>query len=249
MKDLFSKQAEEYAKYRPVYPQELYNFIFGHVTRFDLAWDCGTGNGQAAVALAGQFKRVIATDMSGNQIRFAKIQPNITYQVCPAEKTPFPSSSFDLVTVAQALHWFDFDHFYPELKRVLKPEGIFAAWSYGLARVDPKVDKVIDYLHYDILKLYWDPRRLLVDENYQTIPFPLSKFNTPVFFIEALWTFEYYVNYISKTWSAVQTYLEKNGSNPMDLIKEDIKKAWGNIQSSKIITWPVALLLGSQSRA
>ena len=109
MKDLFSQQAAEYAKYRPNYPQNLYDFIFKHVKSFGSAWDCGTGNGQAAAALAKKFKHVVATDLSENQIRHADLKPNITYIVCRAEKTAFQNQSFDLVTVAQALHWFDFD--------------------------------------------------------------------------------------------------------------------------------------------
>jgi ubiquinone/menaquinone biosynthesis C-methylase UbiE len=163
MKDLFSQQAAEYAKYRPTYPHALYKCIFSHVHHFDCAWDCGTGNGQAAVALAKKFKQVIATDVSETQILHAQSRTNIIYQVCPAEKTPFSSHSFDLVTVAQALHWFDFDLFYPELKRVLKPHGLFAAWSYGLARVDPQVDRVIDFFYDQLLAPYWDPRRRLID--------------------------------------------------------------------------------------
>lgn len=244
MKDLFSKQAADYAKYRPHYPQALYDCVFSHVRHFDCAWDCGTGNGQAALALAKKFKLVMATDVSEAQIRHAETKPNIVYEVCPAEKTPFADHSFDLATVAQALHWFDFDAFYPELRRVLKPNGIFAAWSYGLLRVDPAIDQIIDYFYNDILAPYWDPRRKLIDEQYKTIPFPLKKFEVPSFAIELDWTLEQYVQYISKTWSAVQSYVEKQGTNPADLIQDGLEKAWGNSRERKKVTWPIHLLAG-----
>ncbi len=244
MKDLFSKQAAEYAKYRPTYPQALYDCIFSHVRHFDCAWDCGTGNGQAAIALAKKFKTVIATDLSETQIRHAQPRPNITYQMCPAEKTPFASHYFDLVTVAQALHWFDFDRFYAELKRVLKPQGLFAAWSYGLARVNPRVDGVINPFYNQLLAPYWDSRRRLIDEKYETIPFPFKKIDVPSFSIELDWPLEHYRNYIAKTWSAVQTYMNKHGSNPMDLIQGELESAWGDPNQVKRITWPIYLLLG-----
>ena len=187
---------------------------------------------------------MFATDLSENQIRHANIKPHITYQVCPAEKTPFPNQSFDLVTVAQALHWFDFDRFYPELHRVLKPEGIFAAWSYGLASVNPTIDPIINYFYEEILGPYWDKRRSLIDDKYQTIPFPLKKHATPSFKIHAEWTLEQYVNYIAKTWSSVQTYVQQHGSNPVDLIIVNLKATWGPT-NRRIITWPIYLLLGS----
>lgn len=245
MRDLFSKQAADYAKYRPVYPKALYDCIFSHVQNFDAAWDCATGNGQAAVALSSKFQHVYATDISKNQIQHAEIRPNIIYRVCPAEKTHFQDDSFDLVTVAQALHWFDFNQFYPELKRVLKPEGLFAAWSYGLAKVSPTIDSLVDHLYNELLKAYWDSRRTLIDEEYRTIPFPLNKIKAPHLFIELEWTFEHFVLYL-KTWSPVQTYIDHHGSNPVDLILSSLEKAWGEMPRRKI-TWPLYLLMGQFS--
>lgn len=244
MKDLFSKQAADYAKYRPAYPQALYDAIFRHVQHFDLAWDSATGNGQAAKALAKKFRQVIATDMSAQQIQHAEPEVNITYRVCPAEKTPFQDHSFDLVTVAQALHWFDFDAFYKELERVLKPDGLFAAWSYGVARVSPEIDPVVDYLYNDLLGPCWDGRRILIDEEYRTIPFPLKHIEAPLLSIELEWTLEHFILYFAKTWSSVQTYVDQKGSNPVDLIVPDLKKAWQGVSSRKI-RWPLYLLMGT----
>lgn len=242
-KDLFSQQSEEYAKYRPVYPQSLYQAIYSHVVRFDRAWDCATGNGQAAVELVKKFKHVDATDLSANQIKYAKRHSNITYEVCQAEKTSFPSNSFDLVTVAQALHWFDFEQFYPELKRVLRDDGLFAAWTYDLCEINPQVDLVLDWLYNDILRDYWDSRRRLIDEKYETLPFPLNRISTAPLKMQSQWTFDHFIHYL-ETWSAVQSYKEHEGSTPLELVVKDIKAAWGGPKQIQTVTWPIYLLLG-----
>lgn len=103
-KDIFSKQANSYAKYRPLYPEELFDHILQFVTERNCVWDCATGNGQAAIALAPHFKQVIATDISEKQLSLAKRYENIQYQFAAAEHTNFPDNSFDLITVAQAYH-------------------------------------------------------------------------------------------------------------------------------------------------
>lgn len=243
MKDLFSNQAADYAKYRPTYPQALYDNIYSHVKRFDMAWDSATGNGQAAAALAAKFSKVMATDLSEKQLLQAEFKPNITYTVCLAEKTPFPQHCFDLVTVAQALHWFDFPLFYPELRRVLKPEGIFAAWSYGLPQVTPSVDSVVEHLYQERLLPYWDERRRFIDEEYKTIPFPLKKLAVPELAIELEWTRAHFVNYLGKTWSAVKTCEQKTGINPVGEILPEFESAWGE-DRPRTILWPIYLLLG-----
>lgn len=244
MKDLFSNQAAEYSKYRPTYPQELFDFIFSHVQQFNTAWDCATGNGQTAVVLAEKFKQVVATDQSTAQLKYAPERSNITYSACSAEKTNFADKSFDLVTVSQALHWFDFDPFYLELKRVLKPTGIFAAWCYSLMKIDSEIDPIIKDFYSRILGPYWDERRELVNKNYQTIPFPLSKIKTPPFKITREWTLDELINYFT-TWSSVQTYIQKNGSNPTDLMLANLHRVWRNPSEPKTMTWPVFMLLGS----
>ncbi len=247
MKDLFSTQASDYAKYRPHYPQSLYDYIFKHVENFDYAWDCATGNGQAASVLANHFKHVAATDLSENQINHAIQQPNIDYKTCIAEKTPFEDNSFDLVTVAQALHWFDYDRFYPELKRVLKPKGIFAAWGYDLCRINNSIDKVLDQLYCEVLSNYWDPRRKLVDQHYNTIPFPLTKIATPLFEIQVEYDFNSFINMPLKTWSSVQTYIQQHNENPVDALLDDFKTSWGDTSKTKTARYPVFLLLGKNN--
>ena len=92
MKDLFSQHAEQYRKFRPTYPKEIYPFIAGQVPLHEAAWDCGTGNGQVALNLCDYFDQVYATDISENQLKHADRKNNLVYSVAPAEKTSFPDS-------------------------------------------------------------------------------------------------------------------------------------------------------------
>jgi ubiquinone/menaquinone biosynthesis C-methylase UbiE len=127
MKDNFSIQSASYAAYRPSYPVELYNFLLPLVATKKNAWDCGTGNGQVAKVLSGYFVNVYATDISGQQINHAVKKNNIFYSVGEAEKACFGNDMFDMITVAQAIHWFDLDAFYKEVKRTLKPGGLLVS--------------------------------------------------------------------------------------------------------------------------
>jgi len=241
MKDNFSKQSDLYAKYRPGYPQALYDCIINHVENKEAAWDCGTGNGQAAKELSKAFMKVFATDISQKQIDKAVQSDNIFYSVQPAEQTNFPDNSFDLVTVAQALHWFRFDEFYNEVRRVTKPGGIFASWTYSLLRITGEINALVEDHHYNTLHGYWDDERKYVDEEYRSIPFPFSKITPPVFSIEYDWTIEELEGYLN-TWSGLQKFITKNNYNPVDDLIHRIKSNWKQEQMK--IIFPVHLLLG-----
>jgi len=245
MKDNFSKQSAGYARYRPVYPQELYDFILNNVIAKRVAWDCGTGNGQAAKELAKVFDRVYATDISQNQIDNATPVENIFYSVQAAEHTNFPADSFDLVTVAQALHWFQFDDFYKELKRVSKPDAVFAAWTYSLVRISKEIDALIEQHHFTTLDGYWDDERKYVDAEYKSIPFPFTKIITPDFFITYEWTAGELEGYLN-TWSGLQNFITANGHNPVDELMIRIKSFW--LKEKMKITFPVHLLMGRKER-
>jgi ubiquinone/menaquinone biosynthesis C-methylase UbiE len=240
MKDNFSSQSAIYAKYRPSYPQALYDFILSFVTNKEAAWDCGTGNGQAAKELSKSFAKVFATDISQKQVDKAVQADNIFYSVQPAEKTNFPGNIFDLVTVAQALHWFRFDEFYKEVIRVTKPGGIFAGWTYSLLRITGEINELIEDHHYNTLDSYWDDERKYVDEEYRNIPFPFTKMDVPAFTIEYSWTIEELEGYLN-TWSALQKFMEKNNYNPVDDLLQRIKPQWK--QEKMKVTFPVHLLL------
>jgi SAM-dependent methyltransferase len=226
MKDNFSIRADKYAQFRPNYPDALFDFLYGLVPSKGTAWDCGTGNGQIAQRLANSFEKVYATDISRQQLDNAVLLPNILYSLQPAEKTDFSHHSFDLITVAQAIHWFDFDAFYAEARRTLKPRGILAVIGYNLPRFTPAIDAVISAFYRDVVGPYWDKERRYIDEQYRTIPFPYADLPAPSFTIDVQWTFDHLIGYI-ETWSAVKHYQKQQGNNPVALLEPRLKEAWG----------------------
>lgn len=240
----FGTYSSKYRQFRPDYPQSLYQFLNSLVEEHHLAWDCGAGNGQAAVQLAQYFKRVLASDLQFEQLKAAPICPNILYCQSTAEKAPVQDHVIDLITIAQALHWFDLNLFYNEVNRVLKPNGLIAAWCYSLGQVDENVNKVILKLYKDILgDQYWPIQRRFIEESYQTIPFPFTKLKSPEFFIEKTVDFTQLMGYL-QTWSAVKEYEKQNKENPIELIQSDLEKAFGDLTQAKIIRWPIHLLIG-----
>lgn len=241
MKDNFSVQSAGYAQYRPTYPTELYDFLLSLVTNQETAWDCATGNGQVATALAEHFNHVLATDISQNQLSHAVQKENITYLLESSDKSSFADDTFDLITVAQAIHWFDFDAFYSEVKRTLKPFGIIAVFGYGVMKIDEKVDSVIHKLYKTILGQYWDDERSYIDQGYQTLPFPFQELPVPDLSIKTLWNFEQLTGYLN-TWSAVQHFQKANGSNPLEEVIAELHLAWG--EGNKDITFPILLKVG-----
>jgi ubiquinone/menaquinone biosynthesis C-methylase UbiE len=220
----------------------------------NLAWDCATGNGQVAVFLSEYFEQVIASDASKEQIENAQPRNNIRYEVFPAERTTLANNSVDLITIAQALHWFDLDEFYKEAKRVLKKNdngrgsgggGVIAAWAYGLHSISPEIDNITHLLYEDILGSYWPKERKIVENKYQDVPFPFQKIDTPVFQIELDWTLSELVGYLY-TWSSVQKFIEKNNSDPVKQIYDDLAAAWGgkNTWHKRRVVWPIYMRVG-----
>jgi SAM-dependent methyltransferase len=240
MKDNFSKQAAVYAQFRPTYPPELFNYIVSFVKEKNEAWDCGTGNGQSAKELSKYFTKVIATDISQKQIDNSHKEENIFYSIAPAEQTTIADNSIDLVTVSQALHWFKFDQFYKEVKRVGKPGGIIAVWSYSLLRISPQIDSIIEDYHYKTLDGFWEEERKYVDDNYATIPF--ERIEAPQTEIKVSWSLPQLEGYFN-TWSALQKYLSVNEQSPVDNLMEQIRPLWGEHEERTII-FPVHLKMG-----
>lgn len=223
MKDNFSAQSSLYATFRPTYPRELYDFLLLLTNTKQMAWDCGSGNGQVARELSKYFDKVFATDISEQQLKQAYKSDNIFYSLSPAEKTSFASDSFDLITVAQAIHWFNFDAFYGEVKRTIKPGGILAVIGYGLFTMNEATDKVVNYFYEHIINDYWDAERKYIDEHYTTIPFPFQEIKSPEVFIQFEWTLEQLTGYLN-TWSAVQHYIKAHNTNPVDIIYPELQK-------------------------
>lgn len=224
MKDRFSAQAKQYAFFRPQYPQELYAFIFRHVKAFDLAWDAGTGNGQAAAVIATSFNRVLATDISKNQLDNATRLDNVDY-VEAGETTNLLAKSVDLITIAQAIHWFDRERFYNEVKRVAKPGAIIALWGYGLLSVGSEIDHLIHEFYAKVVGPYWDSERKLIDEAYHTLAFPFREIPNSGFQFNAVWSIDHLDGYLS-TWSSVQRYIRENGHSPVPEWVEKIRAHW-----------------------
>lgn len=242
-KDHFSNHAVDYSRYRPGYPAGLFAFLAAQAPDTQTAWDCGTGNGQAALTLADHFTLVHASDASAEQITQAVPHPRIHYSVAPAEHSGLPAAGIALITVAQALHWFDLDAFYREAQRVLKPNGVLAAWAYGMNRVNPAVDTVTHHLYADITAPCWPPERRHIDAMYADLPFPFPCLPTPAFTMAAAWTLDEYCGYLH-TWSGVQRYQKVHGEDPLCLIEAELAAAWGEPHVRQTITWPLAVLLG-----
>lgn len=222
MKDNFSSNSENYAQFRPSYPDEVFAFLQTILPGSELVWDCATGNGQLAQKLVDLFDRVEATDLSENQLKHAVSHPKIHYSCQLAEQTDFPDAAFDCVTVGQAIHWFDFEKFYREVGRVLKPNGLLVVLGYGNIQTEQEaVQQWINHLYRGILKDSWDSERVYIDENYQTIPFPFAEIEVPEFTIRDSWNREQLLGYVN-TWSAVKHYENQNQHNPVDRILNEL---------------------------
>ena len=245
-KDHFSKQAAGYAKFRPRYPQKLFDYLASIAPSRQVAWDCGTGNGQAAVGLASVFDRVIATDASEKQIANAQSHERVDYRVAPAENSGIESETLDLIMVAQALHWLDLDRFYAEARRVLKPDGVLAASAYNLLRIEPAIDEIANRYYYEVVGSFWPPERQLV-ERFADLPFPFDKIDAPKFEMTAQWSLEQLLGYL-RTWSSTQRFIAAKGTDPLDQITNDLRSAWGNSQRTRSIIWPLVVRIGRKPR-
>jgi SAM-dependent methyltransferase len=242
-KDHFSTQSKGYSKFRPAYPQELYSYLSGLCTGHGLVWDCATGTGQAARGLSAFFDHIIATDGSRQQIAKAEGAENITFRVVTAEESGLAMSSADLVTVAQALHWFAHDDFFQEAKRVLKPGGILAVWTYSLLTINEDIDLLVRRLYTDIVGEYWPPERALVDEKYRSIDFPFQEITAPDFNMTASWRLDDLVGYLS-TWSAVVRYKADKGRDPIEQIRSELSAVWGDDIDERPVNWPLSFRIG-----
>jgi len=242
LKDNFSSIAHQYARYRPSYPSDLIDFVVSKTASRERAWDCATGNGQVAQLLSGWFKYLEATDISARQIGRAKPSVNIHYRVSMAEKTSFPSDFFDLITVAQALHWFSPDDFFKEARRLLKPNGSLAVWGYGLSRVTDEIDAIRQEFYTHVVGKYWDPERVHVETEYSGIGMPIPRVRSKEFEMKMNWTLPQYLGYL-RTWSAVRHYIHSTGEDPVTGIEATLKEHWKNSLILKV-RFPVFLYMG-----
>ena len=236
-KDHFSGHAASYAAARPTYPAELFSFLASQCSRRRCAWDCATGNGQAAHSLSTHFERVLATDASAAQIDAAAACDRVEYRVAAAEASGLGSGTADLVTVAQALHWFDIDSFFAEAARVLRADGLLAYWCYGLCEITPECDGIVGEA-YRFVDEYWPAERTIVDAAYADIEPPGRTLATPELHMQAEWTAEQMLDYIA-TWSANERYRKATGEDPLQRFAMRLRRAWGG--GPRRVRWPVHL--------
>ncbi len=241
--DHFSQQSQLYAKYRPQYPAEIYAYLASLAPGRSLAWDCGTGNGQAALGLAMYFDNVHATDASAEQTSLAYPHEKVAYHVEPAEHVSLADSSVDLVTVAVAIHWFNFDEFYREVKRVLKPNGILAAWTYNSVEISTEIDSLIWHYYSDIVGEYWPERIRYLEQRYETIPFPFEEITPPSFAMEISWNLIQLAGFLD-SWSATQRYKSQKGRHPLEEIWQQLLAAWGDERETRLVRWPLHFRIG-----
>ena len=222
----FNRQSEGYLSYRPDYPDALFDFLVTLVPKNASVWDCGTGNDQAAQALASRFSQICATDINLSPLTVGSKSNTVNYMCCLAEKSCFADNSFHLITVAQALHWFNLPDFYNEVRRVGGTSSVFASWCYSLCSINPSIDHLVSKLYTEILgDKFWPKERRYIDEKYQTISFPFEKFATPTFTIDKTFSFSMFLGYLN-TWSAVKEYQDRMGANPINIISKELEEAW-----------------------
>jgi len=242
-RDYFSTQAKEYAKSRPRYPGEMFDYLASLAPSNKLAWDCGTGNGQAALALADRFQRVIATDASAAQIESAFSHERIEYRVEPSEKTSILSNSVDLITVGTAVHWFDFAPFYAEVRRVGRQNGILAVWTYYFPVIEPEIDRWLEHFYWDTLSGFWPERIHYLEERYETLPFPLEEIEHPEFEMKATWALNNMIGFLA-SWSAVRKLVEAQGESAFDEPIKELERIWKSGTKERQIRWPLHFRIG-----
>jgi len=241
-KNYFSNNSSDYRQFRPSYPEELFYHLAHISPHHECAWDCATGTGQSAIYLAKYFQKVMATDASENQIRVAQQAKNVEYSVASAEHSGLADNSVNLITVAQALHWFNLVAFTKEVARILVDQGILAVWTYNVLKINDEIDRLVHYLYSELLDSYWPPERRIVESGYQDIHFPFTELEAPDFEMSEHWSLEQLLGYLN-TWSAVKRFEAETSSNPVDKIASQIASAWGDASHIRKITWPLVLRL------
>ncbi len=244
-RDHFSGVAAGYARYRPDYPAELFDWLAGAVPRRELALDCACGSGQATRSLASRFDRVVATDASLNQLASAFPIGNVAWCAAAAEAVPLAAGTVDLVTVGQALHWFDLDAFADEVRRALVPGGVVAAWTYGLPQADDdEIGAVVSRFINETMWPYWPPETVHVIDGYASLELPFPALEPPPFEMAIEWTLPQFLGF-TRTWSGVARWVEMHGDDPVDGLAAQLRPLWGSDEALRTIRWKLKILAGT----
>jgi SAM-dependent methyltransferase len=242
--DHFSQQAAQYAAYRPRYPRALFEFVAGLTPRHGAVLDCGTGSGQAAIGLTDYFDRVIATDPSEEQIRHGARHPQIEFRVARAEASGLRNGSVNLVTAAQALHWFDPDAFFAEAKRVLAEDGAIAAWGYGDPCLDlAELERKLHEFNRGLLEKYWPAERQILLDGFRDVQFPFAEVATPRIELTTHWNLFELAGYL-RTWSATARYVNKHGVDPVTAVEQSLASEWSDPHTTREVRWPLYIRAG-----
>jgi SAM-dependent methyltransferase len=245
--DHFSSVSGDYAAFRPRYPRELFEWLARIAPAHEMAWDCACGSGQASVDLAEHFARVVATDLSASQLRAATPHPRVDYRVAVAEAGGLPPGSVDVVTVAQALHWLKLDEFYGEVRRVLRPGGMLAVWSYGVSHLAAEAaDRVLQDFYSGVVGPFWPPERKLVEDGYRSLPFPAPALDVPVLAMEEEWSLDTLLGY-ARSWSATARYIQTVGTDPVASLHAELQRVWGDPGVRHRIRWPLCIKAARRS--
>lgn len=243
--DHFSTQSAEYSKFRPSYPTELFDWLASICSERDLAWDCACGNGQATLGLSSHFRAIVATDLSQSQLDHAPASSKIEWRLAHAEDSGLESSSVDLITVAQALHWFDLAKFWKEVNRVLKPGGVIAVWSYGVFELeDPSINAICDRFYYETVGDFWPPERKIVESGYGSLPFPFLEISAPAFQLQLNWSLDQLLGYIA-SWSATTRYRQAKGTDPIPELQKTLNRYF--MTPTMRVSWPLSIRVGRKS--
>lgn len=240
----FTQGGRAYASYRPKYPPQLSDFLASLVSTKNIVVDVGCGSGQLTALLAQHFKQVFAFDPSVEQIRYAEPGANISYQCALAESLPLASGCANLITVAQAAHWFDLPAFYNEVNRIATSNAVLALISYGVLSLEPDLDDCFqDFYHNDIYS-FWPAARRLVDSGYADLDFPFIEQQAPVLSINLRWDLREFLGYVS-TWSAIR-HAEKLGQlDVLSKFASNLYSIWGAPEQKRTISWPINMRIGS----
>ncbi len=241
----FGEYAASYAKSRPQYPAALWQWLASQCESHEHAWDAGCGNGQASLALAQCFNHITATDISAEQIANATLHKNISYAAIRTEDASFAPASLELICVAQALHWFDLEKFWPQVQNVLKPRGVFIAVAYGLFSVNEEIDAISKQYFFDVVEPYKAAGNRMIASGYRDIQFPFKMIEAPPFAIECEWTLDQLVSYAA-TWSAVARMRKEQGVDPMPAYREALRSAWGDTNRPLTTYMPLTIRTGLQ---